>query len=245
MLSPALTHLLADSGHQEQAPHGRVGFGGPDLGHLLPLRALAEPIAPGISSTVILFVFLFPIFRHPTSFQFCCLINFFVYSSARAVSALPSPPLHHLLLLIIGQIYRALNPTVSREALDEILNSLARCFSSTTPESLALIIETLTTLVRRREMERERQRENTLHIFLRFVSSYPPLLQRRLVEPLDSNRLMLFTNLFWATVAVLHTDYEELFSQVRTRYLFLSLSLSLSAQSLPLFCHLPYCHFNL
>jgi hypothetical protein len=28
---------------------------------------------------------------------------------------------------------------------------------------------------------------------------------------MDSNKLMLFPNLFWATVALLHVDYEELF----------------------------------
>ncbi len=35
---------------------------------------------------------------------------------------------------------------------------------------------------------------------------------RSLVETMDANKLILFTNLFWGSVAVLHLDYEEMFN---------------------------------
>eukprot|EP01114_Cavostelium_apophysatum_P016622 TRINITY_DN4773_c0_g1_i3.p1 TRINITY_DN4773_c0_g1~~TRINITY_DN4773_c0_g1_i3.p1 ORF type:complete len:1182 (-),score=328.56 TRINITY_DN4773_c0_g1_i3:44-3589(-) len=80
------------------------------------------------------------------------------------------------------QIYRALNPPIGRDAVIDVLRALGKCMANETEPDNAGI--TLEILY-------------TLQV---------------MVEGLELQKLILFTQFFWAVVAVLHTDYEQHFS---------------------------------
>jgi len=79
------------------------------------------------------------------------------------------------------QIYRALRPTITREAQNDLLECLLRSLSqarSNPRDSLPLTLEILVTL-------------------------------QSLVRAMPASKLILFPQIFWAAVALLHTDYDQ------------------------------------
>jgi hypothetical protein len=77
------------------------------------------------------------------------------------------------------QIYRALSPSLNREAMNELLESLLTSISEVKrSENRALALEILYTL-------------------------------QSIVKSMDAQKLILFPQIFWSATALLHMDYEQ------------------------------------
>lgn len=92
------------------------------------------------------------------------------------------------------QIYRAVNPPIHRDAIIDVLRALSRLIQNPTSDSMGVVLEILYTL---------KVCSHSSHLTLQVMALGIAL-----------PKLILFTQFFWAIVALLNTDYEQVYADI-------------------------------